>query len=185
MEEGLVPRMKLWVEWDGGMILSDFCVTLLHEVAETGSLSRAAGAAGMPYRQAWGKLKELEQSLGAPLLESARGGSAHGSSRLTPLAADLAARFQQFRAQAERAVEQAFVSAFAGLCLDQLAAPSGGPAESPSNREPEPKAGHDNPVARTAGVPRAYRRDQPVSAEEERARAELLIEEGVVERTER
>jgi molybdate transport system regulatory protein len=106
------PRLKLWVEWDGRLILSDYRVDLLMLVRQTGSLRQAAIQMGLSYRRAWGKVKELEQALGIPLLDSVCGGSGGGSSRLTPAAEDLVRRYQVFRAAATKAVEREFMAAF-------------------------------------------------------------------------
>ena len=38
----LEPRIKLWVEKDGRLVLSDYRVQLLRAVGETGSLAEAA-----------------------------------------------------------------------------------------------------------------------------------------------
>lgn len=92
----LEPRIKLWVENEGGVVLGSFLVELLRSVGETGSLAEAAQRLGLSYRRAWGKIREMEQHLGAPLVQSEKGGAHGGGSRLTPRAEQLIAQYQRF-----------------------------------------------------------------------------------------
>ncbi len=62
------PRIKLWLEKDGGVALSGYRVRLLSHIAETGSLAEAARRMGLSYRRAWGKIKEMEANLGVRLV---------------------------------------------------------------------------------------------------------------------
>ncbi|WP_153099673.1 substrate-binding domain-containing protein [Paraburkholderia hayleyella] len=48
-------------------------IPLLMLVEETGSIAQAAVLKGLSYRHAWGVLREIEASLGAPLIEKTRG----------------------------------------------------------------------------------------------------------------
>ena len=106
------PRLKLWIERDGKITLSDYRVRLLEHVRETGSLAQAAGRMRLSYRRAWGKIKELEQNLGLTLVTSEAGGAGGGHTRLTPEAERLVACYQDFRARMERALEQEYAAAF-------------------------------------------------------------------------
>lgn len=106
------PRLKVWIEADGHMALSDYRVRLLEAVKDSGSLAEGAAAMGLSYRRAWGKIKELESNLGVRLLESTAGGQGGGSSHLTPLAEDLIARYNRFRAALTAYAELQFEAAF-------------------------------------------------------------------------
>ncbi len=97
----LEPRIKLWVEKDGSLVLSDYRVRLLRCVAETGSLAEAAQRMGLSYRRAWGKVREIERNLGLTLVESEVGGVGGGSSRLTKDGERLVAIYQRFRRKME------------------------------------------------------------------------------------
>ncbi len=107
------PRLKLWIERDGRIALSDYRVRLLQHVRETGSLAQAAGRMRLSYRRAWGKIKELEHNLGVPLVASETGGVGGGHTRLTPEGEDLVARYEDFRSRMERALEREYAAAFA------------------------------------------------------------------------
>lgn len=106
------PRLKLWIERDGRITLSDYRVRLLTHIRETGSLARAASLMGLSYRRAWGKIKELEANLGTALVESETGGAGGGHTRLTPEGDDLVARYADFRRRMERALEREYAAAF-------------------------------------------------------------------------
>jgi molybdate transport system regulatory protein len=109
------PKVNLWTEIDGQVVLSRWRVKLLTAIAETGSISGAAEQVGVPYRRAWEKVHEMEQRLGVALFDTQVGGSGGGGTRLTPAAQDYIARFQQFSAGIDAYVQQHFEEAFGGL----------------------------------------------------------------------
>ena len=109
---GLEPRIKLWVEKDGHLVLSDYRVQLLRYVAETGSLAEAAQRMGLSYRRAWGKVREIERNLGLTLVESEVGGAGGGSSHLTPAGERLVALYQRLRRTMERDLGREFQEVF-------------------------------------------------------------------------
>jgi len=111
--EGAVePKVKLWVEEGGLLVLSDYRVQLLQNVADTGSLAQAAERMGLSYRRAWGKIKEIEQNLGVRLVQSEAGGVGGGRTRLTPTGEKLLAQYGRFRAAVEAGVDRDFAEAF-------------------------------------------------------------------------
>ena len=109
------PRLKLWLEQDGRIVMSEYRLRLLRLVAETGSLAAAAESIGLSYRRAWGKVRELERNLGIPLLDSAPGGPGGGHSEITPEGRALLARFADFQRRAEAAVRDAYATTFGDL----------------------------------------------------------------------
>jgi molybdate transport system regulatory protein len=81
---------------------------LLQAVQDTGSLHKAARAAGYSYKGAWLVLEAAANMAHAPLIETATGGSGGGGTRLTPAAQQLMAawaalhtRHQEFLATQE------------------------------------------------------------------------------------
>jgi molybdate transport system regulatory protein len=108
----LEPRIKLWVEQDGLLVLSDYRVQLLRHIAETGSLAEAAGRMGLSYRRAWGKVREIEQNLGVTLVHSEAGGAGGGGSRLTAQGARLLALYDRFRERMENDLRREFKEVF-------------------------------------------------------------------------
>ena len=61
----LEPRIKLWVEKDGSLVLSDYRVQVLRSVAETGSLAQAAQRMVLSYGRAGGRGRGEMGSSGA------------------------------------------------------------------------------------------------------------------------
>ena len=108
----LEPRIKLWVEKDGLLVLSDYRVQLLRHVAETGSLVEAAQRMGLSYRRAWGKIREIERNLGVKLVESEVGGVGGGASRLTRQGERLVTLYQRFRRVMEQDLGREFQEVF-------------------------------------------------------------------------
>ncbi len=106
------PRVKLWVEQDGKLVLSDYRVRLLEFIEETGSLAEAAHRMQLSYRRAWGKVREIEQNLGVKLVESAAGGAGGGGSRLTDEGRRLVALFERFRQATEQDLSREFARVF-------------------------------------------------------------------------
>jgi molybdate transport system regulatory protein len=108
----LEPRIKLWVEKDGRLVMSDYRVQLLRHIDETGSLAEAAERMGLSYRRAWGKVREIEQNLGARLVHSEAGGPGGGGSRLTPEGKRLLALYRRFRRKMEGDLGKEFREVF-------------------------------------------------------------------------
>jgi molybdate transport system regulatory protein len=110
----LEPRIKLWVEKDGRLVLSDYRANLLRLVGETGSLAEAAQRLGLSYRRAWGKVREIEANLGVRLVESEAGGPGGGGSRLTRRGERLVALYARFRRAMETDLGKEFKEVFRG-----------------------------------------------------------------------
>jgi molybdate transport system regulatory protein len=108
----LEPRLKLWLERDGLLVLSDYRVQLLRLVGETGSLTEAAERMDLSYRRAWGKIREIERNLGATLVKSEAGGAGGGGSQLTTQGERLVALYQRLHQTMERELSQAFGELF-------------------------------------------------------------------------
>lgn len=106
------PRLKLWIERDGRLALSDYRVRLLALVQETGSLARAAAEMRLSYRRAWGKIKEMERNLGVQLVTSEAGGAGGGHSRLTPEGAQLIRRYEAFAARMHEILKREYAAEF-------------------------------------------------------------------------
>jgi molybdate transport system regulatory protein len=106
------PKLKLWMEQEGRLVMSEYRLRLLEHVQETGSLAQAASRMRLSYRRAWGKIKELEQNLGVLLVHSETGGAGGGHTTLTPEAADLLARYRDLQERMDRALAQEYEAAF-------------------------------------------------------------------------
>ncbi|MFH1924014.1 MAG: LysR family transcriptional regulator [Planctomycetota bacterium] len=104
----VTPRAKVWLEVDGQYVFGRGISDILKAVAETGSIKAAAIELGKSYRHVWAKIKETEQALGAPLVDSRVGGKDARRSDLTELGADLVRDFDALRDQTLDLVREEF-----------------------------------------------------------------------------
>ena len=105
-------RFNVWIEAEGGVVLSPWRARLLAAIETSGSISAAADEMKVPYRRAWEKLKEMETNFGRPLVETEVGGVHGGGARLTPLARDLMEKFQRFEAGLDEEIQARYRQAF-------------------------------------------------------------------------
>lgn len=89
------PRLYL----GGELSLGPGKIDLLRKVGETGSISAAARALGVPYKRAWLLIDSLNRGFAGPLLDTAIGGKAGGGARLTPLGEALVAAYDALEAK--------------------------------------------------------------------------------------
>ena len=105
-------KANFWIEKKGQVVLSSWRVQLLEAIAETGSISAAAGKMNVSYRRAWEKIHESEERLGQKLVETQTGGTGGGGSQLTAAAQDYIHRFREFTTGLRSAVDQRFEQFF-------------------------------------------------------------------------
>jgi molybdate transport system regulatory protein len=110
-ENGMRPKWKVWVTFDGQVKLGDGRAHLLELIDELGSLKRAVDQLGMSYRNAWGYLRDLERAAGFRLLERREGGPRSGT-QLTAQGRRFLAQYRQFRRRVESQVEREFARSF-------------------------------------------------------------------------
>jgi molybdate transport system regulatory protein len=106
------PKLNLWIEKDGQVVLSTWRVDLLNAVNETGSISSAAEVMDVPYRRAWQRIHEMEERIGESLVITEVGGAKGGGAQLTDLALDMVERFQEFSSGLDQEVGERFKRAF-------------------------------------------------------------------------
>lgn len=111
------PRVKLWIERRGLIVLSEYRVRLLEHIAETGSLAQAAERMGLSYRRAWGKIKEIEANLGTRLVQSQKGGAGGGRTRLTAEGARLVEAYRRLEKAVEAHVRREYGAVFGDVSL--------------------------------------------------------------------
>ncbi|KAF1068438.1 MAG: Molybdenum-pterin-binding protein MopA [Pseudomonas citronellolis] len=80
-------------------------MTLLAQIAQLGSITQAAKAAGMSYKTAWDAVDELNNLADRPLVERSVGGKGGGGARLTADGERLLALYQRLEALRERVLE--------------------------------------------------------------------------------
>ena len=100
-------RSKVWLEADGAYLFGDGIADLLKGIDARGSISAAARAIGMSYRQAWGHVHKIEERLGMKIVETVVGGRAGGGARLTAEGRGFLEKYEQFRSEVSKAVDRA------------------------------------------------------------------------------
>ena len=112
MEGNCSVRSKLWLEVDGEPIMGRGRLEILQAIDRRGSILGAAGDTGISYRKIWGAIRDMERSIGYPLVIKSRGGNQGGGARLTESARDLMERFEQLKDGIEEAVDSKFQALF-------------------------------------------------------------------------
>lgn len=104
---------QFWFSHQGRRLAGQDRIELLACIAETGSISKAAKAAGMSYKTAWDAVDAMNSSSDQPLVERAAGGRGGGGTRLTAAGGQLVSAFRRY--QQEHAVFLARLSEDASL----------------------------------------------------------------------
>ena len=108
----LQPRIKVWLESDGGSGFCNGMCLILKAVERTSSIKQAAAELGKSYRYVWGRIKDAERVVGKQLVETQIGGKASQRSRLTPFAKQLAADLLALRDEMKTFLEREFARRF-------------------------------------------------------------------------
>jgi len=82
-------------------------IALLQHIAEQGSITRAAKAAGMSYKGAWDAIDELNNLAEKPLVERAVGGKGGGGARLSEEGQRVLRLYQRLQALQAQVLEVA------------------------------------------------------------------------------
>ncbi|MFH1134608.1 MAG: LysR family transcriptional regulator [Pseudomonadota bacterium] len=89
-------KSKFWLEDEKGRpIFGGGRRAILEKIDELGSIKAAAENLGISYRAVWGKIKTMEERLGARLVETFPGGGREKGARLTPTAGELIKMFKE------------------------------------------------------------------------------------------
>jgi molybdate transport repressor ModE-like protein len=94
----LTPHFKLWLETEDGYVFGQGSFALLRGIQEKGNLKAAAEELHMSYRHAWGILKQIEETLGQPVVIAHRGGKVGGGgAELTGTGKELLETYLKFK----------------------------------------------------------------------------------------
>jgi molybdate transport system regulatory protein len=108
----LTARVKVWLETDDQYAFGFGLSEILKAVEEMGSIKGAADRLGKSYRHVWGRIKEAEEVLGQPLVNTRVGGAGTGRSSLSDLAGQLVADYDALRQRMFEVVQAEFSSRF-------------------------------------------------------------------------
>jgi molybdate transport system regulatory protein len=101
-ESGLVIRSKVWLEKDGKLFMGWGRATLLERIDQLGSISAAARAMHLAYRNAWLWVEAMNRLSGTPLVEKSTGGPRGGYARLTEEGRRIIEEYKEKRASVRR-----------------------------------------------------------------------------------
>jgi molybdate transport system regulatory protein len=97
------PRLRLRVYLAEDVMLGPGKADLLQGIHETGSIAAAGRRMGMSYKRAWMLVETLNGFFRQPLVTAATGGARGGGAALTPLGAEVLARFRRMEQATIRA----------------------------------------------------------------------------------
>ena len=97
---------EVWLTVGGATLGGPGRIALLARIAECGSITAAARAAGMSYKAAWDAIDNMNNLAGEPLVERLSGGKGGGGTRLTRRGEQLVANFALIEREHRRFVEQ-------------------------------------------------------------------------------
>ena len=81
--ENLKIEGYIWLETTHGLKIGRGRAELLNSIEETGSIAAAAREIGIPYRKAWGMVREMNEYSNTPLVFKNLGGKNGGGAFLT------------------------------------------------------------------------------------------------------
>ena len=89
------PAFSLVLKDRSGAIIDNVDALLLHNIAERNSISAAAKASGISYRNAWDRLNSIQSKLGRNIIVARVGGAEGGGARLAPEGQALIAEYRR------------------------------------------------------------------------------------------
>ncbi|MGH7533952.1 MAG: winged helix-turn-helix domain-containing protein [Gemmatimonadales bacterium] len=104
----LQPGTKNWLLLNDEFLMGPRYVALLEGVDQLGSIRAACGRAGVSYRTAMNRVRQMERVLGTPVLRTRRGGVSGGGATLTVEARAIVQVFRDWRAELLKLSDAAF-----------------------------------------------------------------------------
>jgi molybdate transport system regulatory protein len=101
-----MTRLSIRIDFEpSGSALGPGMAQLLEQVAELGSIRRAAASMGMSYRKAWLLIQEVQKTFDGPVVKTEAGGVAGGGTVLTELGDSLLTIYRRVESRAAAATE--------------------------------------------------------------------------------
>lgn len=97
------PRLRIVLEPD--IAIGPGKADVLEGIRKTGSIAAAGRRMGMSYKRAWLLVESMNACFKAPLVETSRGGRAHGGATLTPDGEKVLACYRRMEALTAQAIE--------------------------------------------------------------------------------
>ena len=99
----LYPRFRILCRHE--IALGPGKVELLKALHETGSIRKAAADLEMSYMRAWLLIRTMNKCFKQPLVNVARGGSAHGGAKVTPMGLTALKLYERLEAESLAATQ--------------------------------------------------------------------------------
>jgi len=96
---GYTIQANVWVEKDGELYIGGGRATLLEKLDQLGSISAAARAMKLTYRNAWLWIDAMNRLAPSPLVEKITGGAGGGHAQLTDEGRQAIAQYRKLRAK--------------------------------------------------------------------------------------
>ncbi|MGC8700702.1 MAG: NUDIX domain-containing protein [Thermoplasmata archaeon] len=93
----MIPKFRFWFEDEkGNYVMGEGLYLLLKNISIFENLSKAVNELNMSYRNGWGKIREVEERLGKKIIETKRGGSPRGETKLTDFGKELMETYEKY-----------------------------------------------------------------------------------------
>lgn len=99
-------RLSIRVDLASGARIGPGKVAVLEAIALSGSISGAGRALHISYRRTWELVEDLNTTLGAPVVQTAAGGSGGGGASLTELGQAVVTRYRAIEAECGAAAKK-------------------------------------------------------------------------------
>jgi molybdate transport system regulatory protein len=97
---------QFWITHDGKNLAGQARIELLTQIANTGSITQAAKAAGISYKSAWDSVDAMNNAAGSPLVARSAGGKGGGGTQLTAAGQQLVEAFARYQQEHQRFLER-------------------------------------------------------------------------------
>ncbi len=105
MKKKYTIRIRVWIDEETGPFLGIGRVILLEKIKETGSITNAAKAIKMSYRQAWQLVEDMNKRSNLPLVEKILGGKNGSGTILTTEGERVISEFHKLEKEIKKYVE--------------------------------------------------------------------------------
>ncbi len=99
-------RLSIRLDLASGARIGPGKVAVLEAIARSGSISGAARTLHISYRRTWELVEDLNATLGAPVVQTAAGGSGGGGASLTDLGQAVVTRYRAIEADCGAAAKK-------------------------------------------------------------------------------
>jgi molybdate transport system regulatory protein len=96
-------QLSIRIDLASGARIGPGKIAVLEEIERSGSISAAGRVLRMSYRRTWELVEDLNRTLGAPVVDTAAGGSGGGGANLTALGKALITRYRAIEADSAAA----------------------------------------------------------------------------------